>query len=148
MPSIFITISLEMMVWRFSRHHIGFLKYRHRNLWSMLFIVIGFDKIVTAFLEATLFSAQLQCHLSFSCIELQMLIRCRLMHISIIILRQVLYLVYLRPCRDLGLFMLYLCDLFFFFVLIFIMINCIMSWMQMHLLSSSYFRVCSIVFAW
>ena len=52
-----------------------------------------------------------------------MLLRCCLIHISIIILRHFLYLLYLCPCLDLGLFMSYLCDLFFIFIFIFIMIN-------------------------
>ena len=52
-----------------------------------------------------------------------MLLKCCLIHLSIIILRH-LYLLYLLPCLDLGLFMLYLCDLFFIFILTFIMDNC------------------------
>ena len=52
-----------------------------------------------------------------------MLLRCYLIHIIIIILRHVLYLLYLCPCLDLGLFMSYLCDLFFIFIFILIMIN-------------------------
>ena len=35
----------------------------------------------------------------------------------------ILYLVYLSPCIDLGPFMLYMCDPFFIFSLIFIVIN-------------------------
>ena len=50
-----------------------------------------------------------------------MLLRCCLIHVTIIILRYILYLVYLCPC--LGLFMFYLCDLFSIFCLIFIVIN-------------------------
>ena len=42
---------------------------------------------------------------------------------TIFILRHILYLVYLGPCLDLGLFMSYLLDLFFIFNLIFITIN-------------------------
>ena len=42
----------------------------------------------------------------------QMLLRCCLIYISIIILRHFLYLLYLCPCLELGLFMSYLCDLF------------------------------------
>ena len=51
-----------------------------------------------------------------------MLLKCCLIHLSITILRH-LYLLYLLPCLDLGLFMLYLCDLFFIFILTFIMDN-------------------------
>ena len=52
-----------------------------------------------------------------------MLLRCCLIHRSIITLRRILYLLYLYPCLDLSLFMLYLCDLLFIFIFIFIMIN-------------------------
>ena len=45
------------------------------------------------------------------------------MHITIIILRHFLHLPYLSQCLDLGLFMLYLRDLFFILIVIFIMIN-------------------------
>ena len=61
-----------------------------------------------------LFSTQSQCCLTFSCTELQVLLRCCLIHISIIILRHFLYLLYLCPCLVLGLFKSYLCDLFSF----------------------------------
>ena len=44
------------------------------------------------------------------------------------------YLLYLCPCLDLGLFLPYLRDLFFIFVLIFIMINCVILWINTHLL--------------
>ena len=53
-----------------------------------------------------------------------MLFRCFLIHINIIILGHILYLVYLT--LDLGLFMSYLCDLFFISSLIFIPINYIL----------------------
>ena len=59
-----------------------------------------------------------------------MLLRCGLIHLSIIILRHYIYyiyyrhyLLYLGPRLDLSLFMSYLCDLFFIFIFIFIMIN-------------------------
>ena len=60
-----------------------------------------------------------------------MSLRCCLIHITIIVLRHILYLVHLSPC--LGLFMSYLCDLFFIFSLIFIVINHITSIKQTHL---------------
>ena len=71
------------------------------------------------------FSTQPQCCLTFSWTELQMLLRCCLIHISIIILRCFTYLLYLCLCLHLGLFMLYLCESIFIFLFIFIMINCI-----------------------
>ena len=53
-----------------------------------------------------------------------------LIHIAIIILSHILYLLYLCPCLDLGLFMSHLCDLCFIFVLISIVINHITSFKQ------------------
>ena len=56
-----------------------------------------------------------QYDLTFSWIELQILLRCCLLHISIIILRHFLYyLPDLCPCIDLGLFMSYLFPFFRF----------------------------------
>ena len=49
-------------------------------------------------------------------------------------LRHILYLVYLCPCLSLGLFKSYLCNLFFIFSLIFIVIDHITSSNQTHLL--------------
>ena len=68
-------------------------------------------------------STQPQCCLTFSWIELQMLLRYSLIHLGMIILRHFLYLLYLCPSLDLGLLMSYLCDLLFIFIFIFIMIN-------------------------
>ena len=64
-----------------------------------------------------------------------MLLRRCLKHISIIILRHILYLVYLCPCLGLGLFMSYLYDLFFSLIssLIFIFINHMTSFKQTYL---------------
>ena len=45
-------------------------------------------------------------------------------------MRHILYLVYLRPCLGLGLLMPYICDLFFIFSLIVIVINHITSFKQ------------------
>ena len=56
-----------------------------------------------------------------------------LMHIIIIVLRHILYLVHLCPCLGLVLFMPYLCDLFFIFSFLFIIINHIISLKQRHL---------------
>ena len=62
-----------------------------------------------------------------------MLLRCSLMHITTIIPRNILCLVYLCPCPSLGLFMPYLCDLFFIFSFIFIVINRITRFKQTYL---------------
>ena len=86
----------------------------------------------THFLQAILFfSTFFSVGQSFneSWIELRVLVRCCLMHKSIITLRHILYLLYLYLCLELSPFMLYLCDLRF----IFIMINCIISWIQAHM---------------
>ena len=69
------------------------------------------------------FSTHPQCWLIFSWTELQMLLRCCLILVTIVILRHILYLVYLCPCLSLGLFTSYLCDLLFSFSLIFISVN-------------------------
>ena len=62
-----------------------------------------------------------------------MLLRFCLIHIIIIILKHILYLPYLSPCLGLGLFMSYLCDLFFIVSLIFIVINSTISLKQAHM---------------
>ena len=65
--------------------------------------------------------------------QLQMLLRCCLIHTSIIILKHFLYLLFLCPCQDLGLFMAYLCYCFFIFIFIFIVVNRIISRVQTRL---------------
>ena len=65
--------------------------------------------------------------------QLLLLLRYCLIHITIILLRHILYLVYLCPCLGLGLLMSYLCDPFFIFSLILIVINHITSFKQMYL---------------
>ena len=68
-----------------------------------------------------------QCCLTFSWIELHMLLRCCLIHITIIMVGYVLHLIYLCLCLTLGLFMLYLWNLFSIFSLILKAINYIYS---------------------
>ena len=89
--------------------------------------------LTRVFYKQRFFSTQSQCCLTFSGIELKMLHRCGLINTTIIILRYILYLVYLGPCLGLGLSMLYPCDLFFIFSLIFITSNSITSLKQTHL---------------
>ena len=76
--------------------------------------------------------------LTFSWIELQLLLRRCIISINIIIMRRFLYLVYLCLCLDLDLFMsnlsLFISYLFFVFVFIFIIINHIISLKQINLL--------------
>ena len=66
-----------------------------------------------------------------------------LIHISIIIVRHFLYLLYSCLCLNLSLFMSYLCDLFFIFIIIFIRINHIISWI--HLFFRLFLRICPIL---
>ena len=85
------------------------------------------------YIQATLFSTQPQCCLIFSWIELEILLRCCLIYVLIIILRHILYLVYLCPYLGLGLLMSCVCDLFFIFSPIFAVINHIISFKQAYL---------------
>ena len=60
-------------------------------------------------------SSKPQCCLTFPWIDLEMLLMCCLIHMSVVIMRYFLYLLYLYPCLDLSLFLWYLCDLLFHF---------------------------------
>ena len=62
-----------------------------------------------------------------------MLLRYCLIYIIIIVIRYILYLVYIWPCLGLGLFMSYLYHLYFIFRLIFFFINLIAPFKQTHL---------------
>ena len=64
-----------------------------------------------------------QCCLTFLWIEFQMLLRCCLIHVTMIIRRDIFYLIYLCPCLGLDLFMSYIAVLFVIFNLVFIVIN-------------------------
>ena len=75
-----------------------------------------FFKKIHAFLYATLFFNSASVLPKFSWIELQMLLRCYLIHNSIILLKHFLYLLNLGPWLNRGLFMSYLCHLFFIFI--------------------------------
>ena len=75
------------------------------------------------------FSTQPQCYLTFSWTDLQALLRCYLIHVSIIMLRHFWYLLYLCSCLDLGLFMSFMCDLLLTFIFVSLwLINRIISW--------------------
>ena len=69
---------------------------------------------VHLFYKKRFFLTRTQCRLTFSWIELQMLFRCSLIHITILYWDNI-YLVYLCACLRSGLFMSYLPDLFFLF---------------------------------
>ena len=106
------------------RHSIIYaLFYKHRLFFQLFFFFFFFRRSFFNFYRC----------LIFSWIELQMMLRCCLIHITIIMLRHILYVIYLYPCLGLGLFMSYLNGLFFIFSLIFIVINSITSLKQTHL---------------
>ena len=86
--------------------------------------------IIRAFFISNAF---FQLSLSFQLQLSHMLLRCCLIQITIIILRHILYLVYLCPYLVLGLSMWHLCDLFLIFNLISIVINHINPLKQTHL---------------
>ena len=72
------------------------------------------------------------------------------LNITIIILRHILYFVYLGPCLDLGLFMSYLCDLFFVLSLIFHLVFVYFKnisycfWMTMWIKKMNYFPIAKV----
>ena len=80
----------------------------------------------TLFYKQGLFSTQPQCCWTFL-INPQMLHKCCLLHIDIILRWHLLDLVYLCLCLRQGLFMSYGCDLFFIIICIFIIIKHIIS---------------------
>ena len=96
---------------------------------------------------------QPHCCLTFSWTKLQILLRCCLnTYLTIILLRHIFYLVYLYPCLGLGLFMSYLCDLFFIFRLIFITIFVGLAHKELiinrRICFVYSFRIFPIIFAW
>ena len=115
----------------------GFFYYGGIRNMPYLFKGIGMETY-TFFYKQGFFSTNAQCYLTFSCIELRMLLRCSLVHISTIILRHVLCSLCFSPYLELDLFMSYLCDLFF----IFIMINYNLMFFSL------FFRICPVIFGW
>ena len=97
---------------------------------------------IHAFYKQRFFSTQPQWCLFFSWIELQILLRCCLIHISIIIVRHFSHVLYLCSCLDLGLFISYLC---FIFTFVFIMINRIISLIQKNWSFCLFFTRCTII---
>ena len=114
---------------------------------SFYFLLRIIEKNINPFFyKQRFFSTQPQCCLTISWTELQMLLSYCLIHISIIIVRHFLYLLYLCSWLALGLFISYLCDVFFIFIFIFIMIYCIISWIQTHFFFCLFFKICPIIF--
>ena len=100
-----------------------------------------------------LFSTQPQGCLTFSWIELQMLLRLLLNTCKHHYTEPLFYILYLWPCLDqatlnLDLLMLHLCDIFFIFIFLFIVIDRVMSWINTRSLFCSFFRICPIIFGW
>ena len=97
--------------------------------------------ITRFFYKQRLFSTKPLCYLIFSWIELQMLLRCCSMYISIIIRRHFWYLLYLCRCLDLGPFRSRPRSIrsTLIFIFIFIFINPILSWIQTHLFFCLFF---------
>ena len=93
------------------------------------------------FCKQRFFSTQPQCCLTFSWTELQMLLRCCLMHKNIIMLIHFLHLLYLCPCLDLGLVMIY-----FSFLSLFPL--WLVLWIQTHLFFCLQFKICPNIFRW
>ena len=89
-----------------------------------------------------------QCCLTFSWIELEMLLRCCLMYTTIFMLRHILYVVYLWPYLGLGQFMSFLCYLFFIFSLISSIINHITWLKQTHLIFVHFLKCLLLFFRW
>ena len=94
--------------WTITSERLTVMQSAHKFCIHAFFIKLRIQRFIPS---------QPQCCLTFSWIELQMLI-----HITIILLRQFLYLLYFCQCLDLGPFMSYVCDLFFICIFIFIMI--------------------------
>ena len=97
---------------------------------TRIFQFIGgkqFLEIHALFYKQHYVSTQPQCCLTFSWIELQILLRYCLikkdLHTETFFTSAVFDLLYSCPCLDLGLFMSYLCDLFFIFIFLLILIN-------------------------
>ena len=126
-----------------------YVSYFENNVrWCGVFLAKLKIHEYTLFYKQRFSSTQPQCCLILSWIELQMSLKCCLIHITIIIMRNIIYLLYLRPCLHLGLFMSNLRDLFFIFIVIFIMFNCLISWIQTHLLFRLLFRMWPLTFGW
>ena len=121
--------------------------HTNRKKKDTLAFVKGLVKHMLFFISNAI-SIQPQCCLIFSWIKLQKSLRCCLINVSIFILRHFLYFLYLCPYLDLGLFLSYLCDLFFIFVFILTMINHIIPSKQGHLFCFRVLWIFHIIFGW
>ena len=89
------------------------------------------------------FSIQPQC--CFDWLELQMLLRCCLINISITILRHCIFTLTVSLFRSRF---TYVVSIWSIFIFIFIIINSTILWRQTHLFFSLVFRICSVIFGW
>ena len=103
------------------------------QVWEVYFFQFKTATVMAIIRAFFISNAFFQLSLSFQLQLSHMLLRCCLIHITIIILRHILYLVYLCPYLVLGLSMWHLCDLFLIFNLISIVINHINPLKQTHL---------------
>ena len=107
---------------------------------------VGKIKVNTRFFYKQRFSStQPQCCLNFSWIELQMLLRCCLIHIGITILRYVIFATIVSLSRRRSTYVVSIWSIFHF-IFILIMINHIILWIQAHLLCGVFCRICRIIF--
>ena len=95
----------------------------YRRLKPICFCIQFISTITWIYYKQSFFSTQPQCCLTFSWIQLHMMLRYCLLHGTIIILRQILNLVYLCPCIYLFLLVSNLCDQFLIIIFIFIEVN-------------------------
>ena len=110
-------IKLKFLLWTKLLENLLLTKY---------LISVAATLSTTQMLSEGLFSTQPQCCWTFL-INPQMLHKCCLLHIDIILRWHLLDLVYLCLCLRQGLFMSYGCDLFFIIICIFIIIKHIIS---------------------
>ena len=146
--------NLEMIHNQHSVAKLSFSKYTAKKVkFSIKDLVTFTEEILNGKLNFfvqryTLFSFQPQCCITFSWIELQLLLKCCLIHITPIIRRHILYLVCLCPCLGLGLFASYLCDPFFIFSFIYIVINHITSFKQISNMGTDALVFCTFLIIW
>ena len=102
----------------------------------------------TFFYKQRFFSSWTQCCLTFSWIELNMMLRSWLIYISTIILGRFLYLVYLCPCLDLLLFMSYPCNLFLILFSFSWWFNHAISLEETYFFFCTFLNICPTIFRW
>ena len=102
------------------------------------------EKHTRFFSKQRFFPTQPQCCLTYSWIELQMLLRFCLIHITTIIPKYFLYLLYVCLCLELGLFMT---NYMIYFLFSFSCSLRLIAWILTHLFFCLFFRICPIFFS-